>query len=1599
MAAITGYEIVEPLGTVGGAPLVRALQQADGARVLLRLSQPRTSAQAARLRREYELLQSLDLHLVARPLALIAETPWLVMVLDDFDARPLPMPASPDRADLGARLQLSVHLAALLAGLHDAGLVHRGLRPSAVLVSTSSGQPRLVDCSLATRQAHVLAESAELPPDDEGLSHVSPEQTGRMNRAVDYRSDLYSLGVVLYRLFSAQLPFTAQGPLEWVHSHIARAPRALCDAVPDLPPMLGAIVMRLLAKEPEDRYQSARGLQHDLERCLAQWQSARQVLPFALGARDVSDRFRIPQKLYGREAELAALQTAFGAVNDSGTAQLALVSGPSGAGKSALVHALLNQVARSQGYFVSTKFDAHYRGVPYANWAAVLRQLVQQQLAQNEAQVAVWKAALHAALGAQLGLLTALAPELALIAGSQTPPDLPPEEAHNRFLFVVAAFVASCASREHPVLLLLDDLQWADAASLGLLVHLLTRTELRHLMLVVAHREPETDASPPWVGALSEIRKALAPLAISLGAFDAAALRQLLVDSLYCEPAAAQPLAELVLRKTGGNPFFVHQFLRNLHAEQLIKFDPRRGRWLWDLQAIEAAGVTDNVVDLMVAQIARLGPTTSQTLQLAACMGTCLELDTQAMLAGKPPSELAQALRPALEQGLLIGPPADLDAPVTLRWLHDRVQQAAYSMIPLAQRPRLHLVIGRTLRDRMPAEQQDARLFDIVEHLNAGAELIASEGERIVLAELNLRAGHAARRATAFASACTYYSAGLQLLPADPWRARYRLAFDLFHDLAECQTVCGDFEVAAQILQGLSDHARGLVDRAAAHRLQLRLHIRRGEDELGAGVALVAAHELFGIDLPLHPHAQQLRDAAERTWQQLARRPIEDLLQLPTITESAMKAAIELLSTALPAAYNIDPTLHDLLCCHIVDISLRHGNSESSPHGYVTFGAVLGRLFGRWEAARRLGEAARALVQRIEFAGGRTSVYYTIAQFIDFWVRPFRETLALFEQAFQSAQDGGDINYACFTAVTVVECHWAMGQPLDAVAAQVQSMLDFTRRAKSLPAQDRLQGVYRLSRALQGMTSGLSVLDTPQSSEAEFEARVAGDASPSRRSFYFHSCKAWARLLAEDYAGAFAAVEAAGPSQSVAIGKMGEFDYCCITALALAAHCSDGAMPPEHLRRLIACRDKLAEWQTHCAENFRDRYLLVCAELARVQHQPLEAMRLYDEAIGQARANGLVHNEALACEFAARNHRFGGFALIAGAYLQAARACYVRWGASGKVSHLDRHHPGLRSAPVGSAVVVGVEQMDLLSVVKASHALSGEIILERLLETLMRVALESAGAQRGFLLLVRGEGVVLAAKASTDGLQVQIQQGQALSASDLPVTILNYVRRSRDKVLLDDATSPNLFSADEYLLRQPTKSVLCLPVLRQTELAALLYLDNSLVSCAFTPDRLNVLELLASQAAISLANATLYADLQKENSERRRAQEAVRDSQQQLQSIIDNSTAVIYLKDLEGRYLLINHRFEELHHVARETVVGKTDYDLFPKERADAFRAFDQQVLATGQPRRPRNWYRSTTVCTLSFQSSARSATRPAERMPFAASPPTSPSSSRPRWN
>ncbi len=1461
-ATATQYEIVATIWRSERTIGHRAIRTEDGRPVVLKMLRANADADVERLRRELEIGRRIPASAAVTPYGLERIGGAFALVLEDFGgtslqdamAAPLPVPQF---------LDLAVRITSCLEQIHAAHVVHKDIKLDNILLNASTGEVKIADFGIS---AYVDAghHARARPGFIEGtFAYLAPEQSGRMNRPVDARSDIYSLGVTFYRLLTGVLPFVATDPLEWIHAHLARPPRPPAELDRAIPATLSAIVVKMLAKLPEHRYQTASGLKHDLALVQQRHGVGRLGDAFPLGSADDSERFEISPTVYGRSDETRRLVDALEHVVQSNSTSFALVCGPSGIGKSSLVHQLYEPLARERGRFASGKFDQYSRHVPYSAIQRALRDLILQLLTESESSVRTWRESLMTALGSRAALMTDLLPDLVHIIGLQPQlPEVGPAEMKNRFELALQDLMHVLVGPGHPLALFLDDLQWADAASLQFLTTLAKDQRLGSLLIVLAVRDSEVAPEHPFTRTMSSLRELGAQIEeVRLAPLSPDEVARLVADTMRVSQEDAGPLSAVLLEKTDGNPFFAAEFLRALHDDGLVRFDRPRRCFAWDMERVRARGVSGNVVDLMIERMQRLSGAAQELLKVAACIGNAFDAATLASAAERPRAVLETELQDALRRGMLVYQGDEL------RFAHDRIQQAAYSLVDERDRAALHLRIGRLLLAATSQEALDDRVFLIVGQLNLGVALIDAPEERAALSALDARAARKAKASTAYASAERLFAHATALLPDDAWTTQYATMFGQRREQAECEYLAGSLERAEQMFTELVDRAASKVDRAAVRALQVKLYQVAGNFAAATRISISSLAEL-GLFVPDDPArsallVEQQRRSARARW---TNETIAGLVDLPVMQDEETRALIVLLEASGPPFYMVRPDLFPVIVLEMVNLSLTHGNTEESAYAYGVYGLMLAAAFDEVDAGVQFAQLAIAVNARFDDPRLKGAVLHLQGDHVNFWRNHIATDLPILERGFRACVDGGDLIYSNYIGFQMPWHLLESGAPLSQVEQLCQRFAAFAQKSRYEAVHETIRTELRFLAALQGTaTSSTSGTAGELGAETDSLAKIEA-ASFACGVVYFHIMKMILAQLSGDHGAALASAARAEQHLPAALSMPIQSSFFFFHGLALAdAH---GTMAEAEqtaaLAQLQTYRDRFARFAVHAPENFQHRCALLTAEHAMRSDDPRTALPAFEAAAAGARESGMVHDEAIACERAGRAHLRLGMRESAGMWLGRARELYGKWGAFAHVRRLEAEHEdvNLRTGTRQTTTDTSTDRLDLLAVVKASQTISEEIELPKLLRTLMGVVIEQAGADTGFLVLARGDELVVQTGASVrdGGPSPYVREPMPLVAAAelLPASILVYVKRTREPVILDNGTAPGVFAADVIRVNARPRSILCLPVLRKSSFVGALYLENQSITAAFSAERLSVLHLLAAQIAISIDNSTLY---------------------------------------------------------------------------------------------------------------------------------------------
>ncbi|MFW6414782.1 MAG: diguanylate cyclase [Thermodesulfobacteriota bacterium] len=1467
MDYIGDYRILENLHKTRSTVVYRGQKDGDPNTVVIKYLRAKfpSSYEISRFKQEYDLIKNLDVEGVIQTHELISYDSGIALVLEDFDAVSLKELIKNKEIDLGLFFTLAIKLAEILGNLHRKNVIHRDIKPENILVSRDHKQVKLTDFGISQIVTHENEEIYNPDVIEGTLKYMSPEQTGRMNRAIDYRTDLYSLGITFYEMLTGTTPFNSnQDPLEIIHAHIARTITPPEEIAPQIPPLISKTIHKLLIKPAEERYQNAFGLLYDLKKAYKQWKEKGVIEDFELATHDFSLKFNIPQQMVGRENETRSLLESFERMVKNGVPEIMLISGYPGVGKSFLVDELYKPIVARKGYFVSGKYEQFKKDVPYSAIIQAFIKLIQRIMVESNERIEAWRQEIQNALGDNAKVITDIIPQLKMIIGEPPKvPELSPEESENRFHYVCRNFLQVFTTSEHPLVLVLDDLQWADLASLNLIYHFATNLDNGHLMFIGMYRDNEISEEHPLINVLEELEKShMQVKTIHITPLDRDSVRRLLGKFLRMQSEDIASLADIIFDKTNGNPFFVNQFLKRLYEKNILEIDSH-GHWHWDTQAIRNMEITDNVIDLMVQKIRDISRESQEVLKVGSCIGNRFDLETLCVIRNRTPDQILAEMRDAMDTGLVYF------NQVMCYFLHDRIQEAAYSLLSEEEKVKLHYFIGSYTYRTTSGEELLDKIFYIVNHLNIGVPQIESREEMVQVASLNLLAGKKAKDSGGYQSALSYLLAGIDLLADSDWEENYDLMHGLYINAAEAYYLNARFSDMEDYLQAVIAKSKTYLDRIRAYELRIQAYTAQNRliDVVQNTKDILSS---LGINLPENIDNKKTGIELLKTKFSLRKKTIEDIKEHPRMEDPHSLAVLRIATSAAPAfyvgGYTMDITY---IVLKMVRLSMRKGVSPQTPFWLACYAMVLHPL-DQLEDAFSYSDMALALREQLSVQKIRSK--FIIYSKINYWRHHLRDSITTLQNIYHTGFEVGDLSTSLFAATYYCKFLFYSGKELNYVEQEIAKVKNVTQKNKMETMHNYQSLLHQVVQNLLGNTASPTQLTVDAKDKADllqsFQKKNDGLGI-----FCVHLYSCHLNYLFGDLEQAYQEMQEVKKYLIAVTGGLYFFAlYYFLRALIILDSATES--PPEKrkkaVKRVEYHNGKLEKWAQYAPMNFLHKHLLVSAEMARIKGDFLEAEDLYERAAQGALANGYNQEQALALELAAHFYLQRGFEHIAGLYFSRAANSYARWGATAKVEDLKSKHPELlsnlgqesleidNSGTHTDTTTSGSAMVDLHTVLKASQAISGEIALERVLEQLMKIGIENAGAQRG-VLFFEEEGRLLV-KAESDTLG-NIEVFNSVSIDDfsgIPGSVVNYVFKTNEHLVLDNACEDERFAKDPYIEKNGTQSILCLPIKQKSEASVILYLENNLTSNTFTPERFEVLRVISSQAAISIENARLF---------------------------------------------------------------------------------------------------------------------------------------------
>lgn len=1404
-----------------------------------------------------------------------------LIIKENFGGSALSRIIAHKRLSMAEVFSIALGLARGIEVIHSKQIIHKDINPNNILYNEATGEVKIIDFGISSELTSELPDTVNPGKLEGTLAYISPEQTGRMNRSVDCRTDFYSLGVTLYQLVTRELPFDSDDPMALVHAHIAREPEAPAKKVRTIPGVFSDLIMKLMAKNAEDRYQSARGIVNDLQMCSQAYLKDGSVPDFSLAGYDLSETLKIPEKLYGREKYIKAMYDEF-EKSLKGDTRMICFSGLPGIGKSFLIKEIQKPLIRERGYFISGKFDQYERKIPYSALKSAFGDLVRQILSETEENVLSWKKRINEAAGPNGKILTDFLPNLELITGPQPElPQLSPAQTRNRFVYCFQNFVKIFARLSHPLVLFLDDLQWIDYASIFLLREILLDPDLASFLFIGAYRSNEVKESHSLMSLCRDLKHLAPGPALVVEPLAEVHINHLVCDCLGTLPDATFPLASLVYRKTGGNPFFVKEFLQGLYGEKLLtcdfEEDGRHKKWMYDLEVIEQSGITDNIVEYMISRVQKLPEDKQKVLKLASCYGSSFSLEALSGVYGRSARETFEDLKEGVNRGLL------LKQGKRYRFIHDRVQEAAYLLLDEKEKCSIHHTLGNLLLNQ--AEQEgNARLeeniFEITGHLNKASSLLTTSEEKIRLCRLNLKAAVRARNSTAFSAALALLEETEKLLPSSCWKDEYELSLAVFQGLLEMSYLTGDSGAGDYFMQQVLENARSVLDIAGAYEVQI-VHVDKSSPREAVRIAKKAL-AMLGVTLPgnfMLPLV--LLFQVHKAWIRMGRKKIPHFLHLKKVSDPLKKALLQLTTRTIPAFYHGAPRMVPLLVIKMLDVMRNYGLSAEGAYVCAVYAVIQISYFKRIEEGVKIGEVALGISRRFNVPALKSKFLYVYNVGVSYWKQPFTEVAPLWYEGFMAGSQTGDFEYAAYHLIHYVwERNFYSARKVSQMKKDLVEYYDTIKKLQNHNITLVYEMNYQMAICLGGKTEDPLSLNGDFFNEEQARERWRKENDNTHRTIYYIK-KQFLAFLYNRFDEALDYSYKIKEGLPGILGMKEGCEYLYIFSLALLSLAPEWN-PKEKKKNLKQIRQNLKtlkKWSDYAPFNFEHKYLLVKALYLALSAPFEKVIVLFDRVLTLAGQRNYLIDRAIAAEAAGRyciSKKLDGFA---SGYLNQAFTSYQLWGAVNKVIRLKKSYaPYLElvsldhriekredQTAVGSATstVSGSEFLDINTIMKAAGTLAGEIEMDGLLSKMMIILMENAGAQKGSLLLPdpKGKFLINVQAESAHESSIRLDEVELDEGIHICPAIIRYVAKTGEPVVLDNARLEGVFRNDPYLICAEVLSVLCLPIKRQGQVRAILYLENNLAAGVFSPKRVETLKILAAQAAVSLENAKLIENL------------------------------------------------------------------------------------------------------------------------------------------
>lgn len=1461
MEPLSRYQSLEEISSNHLSTLYKGFSTDTRKNVLLKIvkEQHASKKTMASLQHEYDLVQSIEIEEILRPISLEVDGRQPYVVYEYFPCETLRnYLKKKEKLKVDEFLRMAIKLATALVNLNHYQLLHKNINPSTILLNHTSNALKLTGLQYTQKNKISNSQKPIVKEMDIELAYISPEQTGRINRNVDFQSDLYSLGVVFYEMITGQTPFVVESPFDWIHAHLTKQPPPLTDLNEDVPEILSDIIMKLISKSPIDRYKSPYGLREDLMTCLQHYKNG-QLTSFAIGKKDTFMNVETNNRLFGREEEVSKLLSICNRTLQNGETQLMLISGESGTGKTALVDETLQQLNRKQTFLIRGKFDLLLKQSPYSAILDAFKMLFKQILTEDETNINKWGCMIEDEIGSNLSILLSVLPELKWLVNKEIE-EMTAVDMSSHFYYLFQKLVRVFAQKNHSLILFLDDLQWADSASLELIEYLLSNQDTHYFLMIGAYRENEIKSEHLLYQTISRLKDEKKVQTISLDVLSYDTVSDWIQSYLSEQKEDVRVLGTTIYRITQGNPFFIKQLLLSFYENYILYFNEKSGYWSIDETKLSQASIQDNVVFYLINRLKKLPETTQKLIQIAACIGNQFDLHTVYKVAQQDQLSTGRIIDTVIDMGLLLPSQENVNksdnkqdvsdvSTSTYRFIHDRVQQAIYSTMSDKETSTNHLAIGREL---IHDEMTDLQLVNVVYHLNLARHLLP-EKETIMLAKMNVNAGEFAKNTAAYQAALTYYMVAYELLGED-WENHYDLTFMLLKGLGEAHYLNSNFDQSEHTFNTLLQHSKTEVEKLSIYNLKITLytHVHRVEEAVDAGLAGL---QLMNQKFPLKP--SKLHIVKELLFVKLAfigKQPI-DLLKLPEMESEENRLILRTLIQLNAPTYHVDQNLSTIFMLKAMRMTIKFGLTELSPLVFNNYALILSAGFHDFKQSYEFGKLALLYAEEKGNIGIIGRVSFVFGSFVNHWKNHIKGNIKYLEQSQKYCLQAGNIHLAGANSSFLVISHFIKGTPLEELRNIIQSQKTFIEDIK-----------YPISAGFMAeMQEWLDFLSNDKRIEWQFNKIIDDD---SAKIIHYTMRLHMAYLFNKDKFANQVLKELA-PLVNSRLTLVIAPEFYFFEALWLLRFIRLGKntflSKRESIKKIKRNLRKLKKYAKLSPENYESKKMLVMAELAAITNNKQAAETYFDIAIQSSEENQFLQmvalcNEAAGCYYAERKKN-----KIAGLYFTEANNSYLKWGATKKAQQLsDKYRTYMRdNVEVNKTLYERrAENYDLNAVYKAVQIISSEMKIEQLLEKVIHITMENAGATKGTILFKQGEELIVVAHENY-GLEESIHR-----ENDFSPKIVQYVNRTGNIVQLDDASNIGIFQEDEYVLKTKAKSIICLPIFYYQKLKGILYLENDRVTNVFSEERISFLTLLSTQAAISIENAQLYKNLEDKVNER-----------------------------------------------------------------------------------------------------------------------------------